>query len=64
MSRDFERKAIEFALNRSVEDREAAERMAKFNETVGDWFGNCPKCNTRVQGTLAELRAHSCGPKG
>lgn len=59
MNRDFERKAIEFALNRRALHGNPA--LDKFNSEQSDWYVTCPHCQANLRGTLAEIKEHSCG---
>lgn len=61
MNREFEQKAIEHAMQlRSGMPADDAARLAAFNEEQHDWFAFCPKCGSRLEGSLKELRGHSC----
>ena len=37
-----------------------AEAVKKFNETTPTWEAVCPVCGEKIEGTLANLRAHKC----
>lgn len=59
--REFEQKAIEHAMQlRLGMPEEDAARLAAFNEEQHDWWGVCSKCGVRLEGSLKELREHSC----
>ena len=63
MSRDQEARTV--ALDRRVgmhpDTKDIlTEEFAKWN----DWYATCPRCHTKLTGTLASLREHKCGSKG
>lgn len=62
MTKDFDKQAITHALqSRAGMTAEAAETIQKFNEQQTDWYTTCRKCKADLRGTLAQLKAHSCG---
>ena len=60
MSREFEQRAIIAALERRTENAEKAATLAAIDKQ-SVWFASCPYCGTKLHGTVAELKAHSCG---
>jgi len=56
-----DQKAREHALRRLCgASEEVKANMKLYNEKQDDWHTVCPKCKVRLDGTLAELRDHSC----
>jgi hypothetical protein len=39
---------------------EAKAKLNSHNERCDDWRGVCVYCGEEIEGTLAELKAHSC----
>lgn len=62
MNKDFAKKAILKRLQRNFGQSDAVRmHVREQNAIKTDWFGHCRKCGVRLEGTLAELKGHTCG---
>lgn len=54
--------AIEAKLRRTYgASPEAREKIAVANKGFTDWRARCRKCGAELEGSLAELKGHTCG---
>lgn len=61
MSDEFEKRAVTSKMMRHLGMSEGAkERLDAENRRRTDWWGLCRRCGKRVEGTLDQLRAHTC----
>lgn len=56
------RRAVEAKVGRMrAGPAKARQRLAEAAKTQADWWGLCRKCGTRIEGTIASLKEHTCG---
>lgn len=59
---DRRRETIEHAVrSRAGMSPEARQRMHADMELHSDWTARCQKCGESLRGSVAELKAHTCG---
>lgn len=56
-----DRREIEAALKRRLDEARGPEGLKAWNEQQSDWWGVCRKCGAHLTGTPKQLRGHVCG---